>query len=1003
MELKISKIQWKKVLAFVLTLCMTITMVQLPVNAEETTEPVNTPKHFNVWGLEDYEQTATFFDADVDRDAIGVQPVEENKTYTVDPTTGYYDAKWFSFTPSEDGMYIFQGEDIGDAEVDSYGTLVEKDGETYRYITKNDDGDAGSQFAIKSTLQKGKTYYLCAGYYDKGSEKYNVKVSKIENGKELKENESDTFSTENTPKYYTFVPTESGYYNLKLSWDSDKSLDQSSYVVENQNGEEVYDINSTWGTSGYTKKYSLEQGQRYYFTMKSFVFIDTDDYEEVQGDITISISKIPTEEIKEDQPKNFKTGSDGTRFKFTVNDTGWYNLKYSWDGERDSDSINNRFDIRDDSNDSVDCIQATYGKIYFVYLEKEKTYFLNQDEYTVTSYNGDVDISISKAESDNISTSQSGIVASGKLGKLFIFTPDKSGYYNVKASWDKEKLPETSIDGEYNLYEYCSDSEDSWINEIDNGSLDSEFKFQARKGRIYYLAVGSPALKAGDNEDYCTKDGDISINISDFESSVDTITSEKSGEYVTSLYNSNNDSKIFKYTAREDGYHKLSFDWDKKLTEKMNINPYVCVTDGDANNISSIYSLDQTRNIFMKKGETYYIEVSYIYISMNEGEEYPSENIEVAFRINMSQLPIDEVDYGKSGSVKVNSESKVFKFTAQKDGNHVLICKWNGADIRMGAWNGEVVNTGEDSYVSTKKIKKENDTYYRRVSCEKGQTYYIDLTELPFKSATTGAKITDPVDVSVTVAYYNGKADLDTVKNTKPWMPGDDTENTDKPDSGNTDKPNKPDSGNTNNGNTDKPNTPNNGNTTTPGTPNNNPTVKPAEIKVSGIKISALSNKIAAGKKVKLAAIIAPENASNKAVKWTTSNKKVAKVSQSGVITVNKKAAGKSVVITAIAADGSGARATYKIKVMKDAVKRLTVTGKKVVKAGKKIKLKAKVVAGKKANKKLVWTSSNTKFATVNQKGIVKTTKAGKGKKVKITARTTDGSNKKKVFVIRIK
>ena len=250
----------------------------------------------------------------------------------------------------------------------------------------------------------------------------------------------------------------------------------------------------------------------------------------------------------------------------------------------------------------------------------------------------------------------------------------------------------------------------------------------------------------------------------------------------------------------------------------------------------------------------------------------------------------------------------------------------------------------------------------------------------------------------MTVAYYNGKADLDTIKNTKPWMPGDDTENTDKPDSGNTDKPNKPDSGNT-----DKPNTPNNGNTTTPSTPNNNPTVKPAEIKVSGIKISALSNKIAAGKKIKLTAEVAPANASNKAVKWTTSNKKVAKVSQSGVVTVNKKAAGKSVVITAIAADGSGARATYKIKVMKDAVKRLTVTGKKVVKAGKKIKLKAIVAAGKKANKKLVWTSSNKKFATVNQKGVVKTTKAGKGKKVKITARTTDGSNKKKVFVIRIK
>ena len=38
MELKISKIQWKKVLAFILTLCMTITMVQIPVNAEETSD-----------------------------------------------------------------------------------------------------------------------------------------------------------------------------------------------------------------------------------------------------------------------------------------------------------------------------------------------------------------------------------------------------------------------------------------------------------------------------------------------------------------------------------------------------------------------------------------------------------------------------------------------------------------------------------------------------------------------------------------------------------------------------------------------------------------------------------------------------------------------------------------------------------------------------------------------------------------------------------------------------
>lgn len=42
-------------------------------------------------------------------------------------------------------------------------------------------------------------------------------------------------------------------------------------------------------------------------------------------------------------------------------------------------------------------------------------------------------------------------------------------------------------------------------------------------------------------------------------------------------------------------------------------------------------------------------------------------------------------------------------------------------------------------------------------------------------------------------------------------------------------------------------------------------------------------------------------------------------------------------------------------------------------------------------------------YATVNLKGIVKTKKAGKGKTVKITVSTVDGSNLKKTVRIKIK
>ena len=175
-------------------------------------------------------------------------------------------------------------------------------------------------------------------------------------------------------------------------------------------------------------------------------------------------------------------------------------------------------------------------------------------------------------------------------------------------------------------------------------------------------------------------------------------------------------------------------------------------------------------------------------------------------------------------------------------------------------------------------------------------------------------------------------------------------------------------------------------------------------IKVGGIKLSAPSGKIAAGKSVKVTASVSPANANNRKVKWKSSNTKYASVNQSGKVTMKKAGAGKSVTITATAVDGSGRKASYRFHIMKGSVRKIVLQSEKSVKVGKKIKITAKVkTTGKKANKKLKWTSSNTKYASVSQKGVVKAKKAGRGKKVKITASSTDGSNKKKVIKIKIK
>ena len=191
------------------------------------------------------------------------------------------------------------------------------------------------------------------------------------------------------------------------------------------------------------------------------------------------------------------------------------------------------------------------------------------------------------------------------------------------------------------------------------------------------------------------------------------------------------------------------------------------------------------------------------------------------------------------------------------------------------------------------------------------------------------------------------------------------------------------------------------------GKPTTTTSQKKATTKVSRIILTGISKKIVHGKKIKLTVTILPKNAANKKLKWSTSNKKLATVTQSGLVKISKKAKpGKTVKITAAATDGSGKKQVWAIKVMKGAVKKITVKGyKKTLKAGKTMKLKAvvKTTKGKPVNKKLKWTSLSPKYATVTQTGKVKAKPAGKGKTVKIKVESTDGTNKSVVKKIKIK
>lgn len=177
------------------------------------------------------------------------------------------------------------------------------------------------------------------------------------------------------------------------------------------------------------------------------------------------------------------------------------------------------------------------------------------------------------------------------------------------------------------------------------------------------------------------------------------------------------------------------------------------------------------------------------------------------------------------------------------------------------------------------------------------------------------------------------------------------------------------------------------------------------DIRVRKLSIQTPSGKIAAGRSVALKATVSPKNATITKVKWKSDKPKYASVNSKGVVTTKKAGAGKTVTITATATDGSGKKASVKIKIMKHAVTRIQIkNAPKTLKAGKNVRLRITVrTNGKNANKAVKWTTSNSKYAVVDANGKVKTKKAGKGKTVKITAFSTDGTNKKAVVRIKLK
>lgn len=148
--------------------------------------------------------------------------------------------------------------------------------------------------------------------------------------------------------------------------------------------------------------------------------------------------------------------------------------------------------------------------------------------------------------------------------------------------------------------------------------------------------------------------------------------------------------------------------------------------------------------------------------------------------------------------------------------------------------------------------------------------------------------------------------------------------------------------------------------------------VKSVSLKIDSKKVTKKAITMYSGDSKTLKVSVSPKNAKKK-VTFTSTKKGVATINQKGVITAKKS--GATQIKVTVTGKNNKKKSTY-VKVIVKYVS-LSLNKKTAsLKVGKKLNLTAKVSP----KKKVKWSSSNRKVATVSSKGVVKGVKAGTAK-----------------------
>ncbi|MDP4180330.1 MAG: hypothetical protein Q8942_04465 [Bacillota bacterium] len=661
------------------------------------------------------------------------------------------DKDFFSFTPSEGGLYfiygIYKTPNYNPNQIDRYsgGYIKVFDSEgnliDYNYYDQS----------LSYMLNKDATYYISfstddyTGLMYAYSFKLKLKApddndNSMASAKSISLNETinGAINPLSDMDYYVFRPSSAGTYcinfNSMLDFRSDLSNFPNPYFVD---AVRVYDaagnilLNSNYYYD--TKDYFyLEKDKNYYISISDIRYYPIFNYTlNVDGPVYDDYGNR-MESAKEIQVGKMIYGKTDY-----YNDVDYFYFKPTIDGiyyigdnsQKQDNDPQSTWQVYDADGNVVNT-KSSGNKLNFT-VKRDKVYYLSVNRNYSTII-GDYAFTLSGPVVDDIGDTietakelhinDSVTVVSDYYGDkdYLSLTPSEDGLYCFDLTLSR------NVD--YDLYSDLKNIKiiDSNNNEINSSLIGSKLYFRLYKNNKYYANISADC----NNTNYPTSFSFLFSGplADDYGNSKDTAYTVDLMKKIEGFADSQSDKDYFKITVPEDGVYKIDYSYLTDYSQQLSFSNLFCVLDNSGKRLEQGYN-NKAAYLELKKDDTYYLVANY-YNYNSFIYKYSFIISECTDDFSNSTQNASEIKLGSEvkGKLEYYFDSDYFKFTPSESGAYYLsdikmTSSEDGADY--STFYSMIGITGSDKSI----IETENPNDSKILfNLYKGNTYYIYLS-----------------------------------------------------------------------------------------------------------------------------------------------------------------------------------------------------------------------------------------------------------------------------------